>query len=195
MLREYIGKSGTLRIDKLAVKSIEEEDALLLAAETDDGVELQPDECRRLFDLPAFVTEFRAITACERLDAIIINRRQTILDRLNDRNQTWFEAEMDKLDKWAHDRRMSLKSGLDQLDIDIKAVRNALRLTRMASEKVQLRRQIWRLEHKRDQAWKEYDKAVRAVIDEKDRMLDGAAARLKASFQQETLFTIRWRVA
>src|SRR5688572_5062890 len=34
MLREYIGKSGTLRIDKLAVKSIEEEDALLLAAET-----------------------------------------------------------------------------------------------------------------------------------------------------------------
>jgi hypothetical protein len=195
MLREYIGKSGTLRIDKLTVTSIEEEDVLLLAAETDDGVELQPDECRRLFDLPAFVTGSGSITAGERLDPTIVNCRKAVLDRLNDRNQGWFEAETDKLDKWADDRRISLRSGLDELDSDVKGVRNALRLTRIASEKVLLRRQIWRLEHKREQAWKEYDKAVRAVINEKERMLDGAAARLKASFQQETLFTIRWRIA
>jgi ERCC4-related helicase len=195
ILRPYIGKRGTLRIDKLTVKSIEEEDALLLAAETDDGVELQPDECRRLFDLPASVTGFGAIPARAELDAMILKRRQAVLDRLNDRNKGWFEAEMDKLDKWAHDRRMSLRSGLDQLDNDIKAVRNALRSSRMASEKVQLRRQIWRLEHKREQAWKEYDKVVRAVIDKKERMLNGVAARLNTSFQQETLFTIRWRIA
>jgi hypothetical protein len=102
---------------------------------------------------------------------------------------------MDKLDKWVDDRRMSLRSDFEKLDIDIKGVRNALRLRGTASEKVLLRRQIWRLEHKREQAWKEYDKAVRAVVDEKGRMLNGAAARLNASFQQETLFTIRWCIA
>jgi hypothetical protein len=50
------------------------------------------------------------------------------------------------------------------------------------------------LESKRDEAWRAYDEAARAVDTKKDALLDEIAARLKQSESQQELFTIRWQV-
>jgi hypothetical protein len=50
------------------------------------------------------------------------------------------------------------------------------------------------LESKRDEAWRAYDEAARAVDTKKDALLDEIAARLKQSESLQELFTIRWQV-
>ena len=47
------------------------------------------------------------------------------LATLSAKNGDWFDAEMDKLDRWAEDRRTALKAELDELDHTIKETKKA----------------------------------------------------------------------
>ena len=49
----FVGKSGTLTAQKLSVTGADEQDHIILAAITDDGVRLDQKTAMRLFDLPA----------------------------------------------------------------------------------------------------------------------------------------------
>ena len=53
ILEPLIGKSGWLSLSNLTVSSFETEDWLLFAGVTDDGQELDPDQCQRMFSLNA----------------------------------------------------------------------------------------------------------------------------------------------
>jgi len=57
ILEPIIGESGWLCLSNLTVSSFETEDWLLFAGVLDDGRELDPDQCQRLFSLAAMDTE------------------------------------------------------------------------------------------------------------------------------------------
>jgi hypothetical protein len=46
------------------------------------------------------------------LDRALTAHRQALLAEMTARDGDWFDAEMDKLDRWAEDRRDSLKAEL-----------------------------------------------------------------------------------
>ena len=50
------------------------------------------------------------------LDEARARHWQELLDETATRNGRWFDTEMDKLDRWAEDRRVSLKAELAELD-------------------------------------------------------------------------------
>ena len=66
---------------------------------------------------------------------------------------------MDKLDRWAEDRRKSLKAALDELDTKIRETRKGARLAPNLPTKLDLQRQLRQLEATRNEAWKEFDEA------------------------------------
>lgn len=191
------GKSGWLACSRLAVNSLETEESLILAALTDDDEALDESQCRRFFDLPGSVgTPIQLPSAMRSRLAEATSRRQAEhIAALSAKNGQWFDTEMDKLDRWAEDRRAALKADLDELDQSVKDAKKAARLAPNLPEKLEIQRKLRGLETKRDDAWRDYDAASRDVDRQKDGLLDEISHRLEQKAECHELFSLRWRVA
>ncbi|HCE67389.1 MAG: DEAD/DEAH box helicase [Geobacteraceae bacterium GWC2_55_20] len=195
ILNSLRGKTGWLTCALLTMSALEIEDQLILCGITDDGDPLDDAQCRRFFDLPAkqvktCATPIRAITV--KLELEQAQRRQELLDEMTARNGSWFDAEMDKLDKWAEDRRTSLKVELSDLDDALKEARKGARTAPTLPDKLERQRAVRTLESKRDEAWRAYDLASREIERQKDDLLDEIGKRLEQQIEQKELFLLRW---
>lgn len=196
ILDSFRGKSGWLSCSRLTMRALETEDQLILCAMTDDGNTLDDSQCRRLFDLSAVVGDGCSVPklTTEKLEQALILRRQELLDEMTSRNASWFDTEMEKLDKWADDRRTSLKAELAELDEMLKEAKKEARLAPTLPDKLERQRAARTLETKRDEAWRAYDQASREVDRQKDALLDEISRRLEQKFEQKPLFSLRWHI-
>jgi superfamily II DNA or RNA helicase len=196
ILEPLVGTRGWLACARLTVNAMETEDHLLFGGVTDTGQPLDDAQCRRLFDLPATVE--RTCTVPEAIAAAFAdahNRRQrALLEELATRNGRWFDVEMEKLDRWAEDRRTSLKAELTDLDDALKAAKKAARLAPTLPEKLERQREARVLEGKRDEAWRAFDQASREIDQQKDTLLDEISQRLEQKLEQEPLFSVQWQL-
>ena len=193
-LNDLVGKSGWLTCARLSVSALETEDTLIFSGLTDAGTMLDEAQCRRFLDLSGKVGSPATVSATvqQRLDDALTVRRQEMLDTTAVRNGQWFDIEFEKLDRWAEDRRATLKAELDELDQQIKETKKAARLAPNLPEKLELQRKLRGIETKRDEAWRAYDAASREIDRQKDTLLDEVSRRLQPATECETLFTIRW---
>lgn len=196
VVESLVGKGGWLLCSRAALTAFETEDHLLFAGFTDSGDELDHAQCRRLFDLPG---EEGGSVSCdpgmrERCEGQVNAEIQRIAVRLAEKNGVWFDAEMDKLDRWADDQRTSLKADLDDLDAKIKETKREARSAPNLPTKLDLQRQLRQFEAKRNEAWKEYDESSRNVEQKKDGLLDEISQKLNQKTEREELFLIRWQL-
>jgi ERCC4-related helicase len=197
ILEPLVAASGWLACARLTVSAMETEDHLFFAGATDAGESLDDAQCRRLFDLPATVERSgpvpQAVAAA--LAEAHARRQRELLEELTTRNGRWFDLEMDKLDRWAEDRRASLKATLNELDEALKTAKKAARLAATLPEKLERQREARVLEGKRDEAWRAFDQASREIDRQKDALLDKISQRLEQKLEQEPLFTLRWKLS
>jgi hypothetical protein len=196
VLESLGGRRGWLACARLTLDALETEDRLVLSGQTEDGEDLDEVQCRRLFDLPAKLgdrCEIAAVAAAA-LAGAQAGRRQMLLDETTARNGRWFDTEMDKLDRWAEDRRASLKAELEELDDALKEAKKAARLAPTLPEKLERQRAARTLEAKREEVWRAYDQASREIDRQKDALLDEIGRRLEQKIAQEPLFTLRWQL-
>jgi ERCC4-related helicase len=196
VLEQIKGSSGWLACSRLTLTAIETEDVLLLAGIADSGETLDDTQCRRLFDLNANVGASAAIPEAwkQQLAAAIAARRDGLIEETSARNGRYFDIEIDKLDRWAEDRRASLKAELDELDEALKEAKKAARNAPNLPEKLERQRAVRSLEERRDKAWREYDVAARDIDRQKDALLDDISRRLNQRVEEQPLFSLRWRV-
>jgi superfamily II DNA or RNA helicase len=194
ILAPLLGHSGWLACRRVAMQAIEGEDRLLFAGMTDGGTLLDQDQCRRLFDLPANVTELVIVPQdlARRLDEALRITEGQFLEEVQHRNGQWLDAEMDKLDRWAEDRRQSLRRGLDELESQIKETKRAARQAPNLPEKLALQKKLRELESKRDEAELDFRRASRELDKQKEQLLETLEQRLAATCERQDLFTIRW---
>ena len=215
ILEPLKGQEGWLRVMMLRIESLEAEDHVLMAGvcETssarfteaqrklglafgEGGPTLHPDQCRRLFALPAEVgSSCYPPKEMERaLDGALAQQEQGILGRNAERNAGFFDTEMSKLEKWAQDVKNSLEIRLKQLDVEIKTRKAEARKMVNLEEKVKVHREIKDLEKKRSEMRLSLYQAQDDVDAKKERLLEEIEARLSQSLSREVLFTIRWRI-
>ena len=197
VLEPLVGQSGWLMCQLATITSFETEDHILWAGITDDGKTLDDTQCRRLFDLPAEVSKPILMEEPDQgiMEAKLETERQQISEQLTQKNGIYFDMEMDKLDHWAEDRRVSLKAKLEEIDLQIREMKKEARLAPNLPAKLELQRKLRQLEGRRTEAWKEFDQANREVEQQKDWLLDEISKRLKQQTETETLFTLRWHLA
>jgi predicted nucleic acid-binding Zn-ribbon protein len=111
------------------------------------------------------------------------------------RNSGYFEKESDKLDKWAEDRRNSLRLSLKELDEQIKELKKSARQAQSLPDKLSAQKKVRSLEKKREESWHEYDKTGRVIEEEKDKLIETIEKKLSAKETLTELFTIRWNIA
>lgn len=197
ILAPLVGNSGWLTCSCLSVNALETEEHLLLAGVTEKGEMLDEAQCRRLFDVSGTVGDVVPIPPpiLTLLTDATARRQNELLVALSAKNGEWFDTEMDKLDRWAEDRRAALKADLEELDQSIKDAKKSARLAPNLPEKLEFQRKLRGLETKRDEAWRAYDAASRDVDRQKDTLLDEVSKRLEQQTDCSELFTVRWRVA
>ncbi|MCL4840003.1 MAG: DEAD/DEAH box helicase, partial [Thermoanaerobaculia bacterium] len=188
------GKSGWLMCGLYSVSALETEDYLVLSGFTDNGGALDEKQIQRFFDLPCISDDQVTIPAEveSKLVELQTIKQNTLLEELTQRNANWFEVEIDKLDRWAEDRRKSLQVELDELDETIKETRKAARLAPNLPEKLAKQQALRKLETKRDEAWRNYDAASKELEKQKDSLLDEVSKRLEQKSGSQELFVIRW---
>ena len=193
VLEPLIGQSGALTARRLTVKALETEDYVITAAVTDSGEVMDADQARRLFNLPA-VLNYRNCQSVDSVKVVYEQMKNKVLGDISERNAIFFEEEMDKLNCWAEDKRKSFKTTLKDYDERIAELKRQARLAPNLPEKLEIQKKIRDLDKKRDAAWRQYDEAARDIERQKDTLIDRVEARLQQEVEEETLFTIRWKL-
>lgn len=196
VLSPLVGQAGWLRCSRLTLSALETQDQILLSGITDQEVLLDEAQCRRLFDLPA--TQGSAITPpaeiLSKFEEMQAVARQAHLAQMSERDAAWFEIEIEKLERWADDRRASLRTELSELDEKRKEAKKQARSAPNLPEKLARQRAMRQLDEKRDLAWRDYDQASREIDRAKDALLDEISQRLEQTVAETPLFTLRWVV-
>jgi len=200
ILESLIGKSGWLTVTSITISSFETEDYLIPSAICDDGTVIDPEQCHRMFSLngQAQQTDASYSGKHESVNKLLRDQfereRNKIISDISTKNAQYFELELDKLDKWGDDKRISLKVALKELDDQIKELKKEARIAPNLPEKLEIQKKIRDLSKKRDTAWKEYDESAHEVEKQKDALIDEIEARMSQKVKEEQLFTVRWKL-
>lgn len=194
VLAPMVGQRGWLTCSRLTLSALETEDRLIFSGIGDDGTKIDETQCRRLFDLPASLGSRSDVPGPT---ALVLQeeqrrRRGSLVEETTTRNGRWFDTEMDKLDRWAEDRRGSLKSELEEVDEALKEAKKSARLAPTLPEKLERQREARTLEVKREEAWRTYDQVSREIDRQKDALLDDLSRRLHQAIEEDRLFSLRW---
>jgi len=197
ILENLVGKQGWLQAKEITISSFENEDHILFAAFDDEGNTLEPDQCQRLFSLPAKAVNTTLSfgdaekTKCKE---IYHTHQIGIIEENRKRNHNFFDEEVDKLEKWSEDVRNSIKYEIKELDKEIKTKKTEARKLLNLEQKVKEQRIIKDLEKKL--AEKRYNQYQNEddIEHRKDKLLDEVEQRLKQQTTEQDLFTLRWKV-
>ncbi len=197
ILDPLTGKSGWLSLVTLTIDSFETEDHILFCGIRDDGGELDIEQAQRLFSLSASVspvTDKMPDNVSDNIKAMIHRQETDILQLNAEHNGNFFDAEMEKLDKWAEDIKNSIEIELKQLDKDIKARKTEAKKILKLDEKVKAQKEIKEMEKRRNTLRQNLYRAQDEVDDKKERLIEEIEARLKQKMEKKELFTVRWSV-
>jgi adenine-specific DNA-methyltransferase len=190
------GQAGHLRLTRITVNALEQEDHLVFVGVSDSGASLDAETCEKLFGVAA-----RVATNCEipspagaALEARLVVERDNLLDRIGARNTRFFEEEIEKLERWADDLKNGLEREVKDLDAEIRTAKRDAKLEASLDAKVAAQRRIRELEAERNRKRRTLFEAQDEVDRRKEDLITGVEARLRQTVEAEPLFTIRWRV-
>jgi len=198
ILEPLIGSSGWLTMLNLTIEAFEAEDQILMAAVTDQGQVLDPETIQRLFSLPGTCGQAAPPMPAKlntRLNEMLHAQEIETLALVGARNMAFFDAEMEKLDKWAEDRKNSLELELKLLDRDIKAAKTESKKILNLADKLKEQRRIKEMEKRRNELRMNLYQAQDEVDEHKENLIAEIEARLSQKIERVELFTLRWSIA
>ena len=196
IVEQLRGRSGWLRLSLFTIEALEQEQHLVFSAIDDDGNRLDAETCKKLFMIAGEVGKELHVSASGH--TILENQFDTakakIVQDVAERNQAYFEAEMDKLDNWAEDLKQGLERELKELDREIKSTKKEAHQASSLDAKVALHKKAKELERQRNDKRRRLFEAQDEVDTRKDDLIEDIEQRLKQRMEDVTLFTIRWHV-
>ncbi|WP_437193274.1 SNF2-related protein [Planctomicrobium sp. SH527] len=197
LVEKLLGKSGWLRVEQQTVVSLDTEETLLFAGVTDDGDILDRETCEKLLTIPA--SDGRQVstdeTAQNLLDRAVQSQANRVLMEAQNRNEAFFDAESDKLDRWADDLKDNLERELKDLEFEIREAKKAKRLTGDLQSKVAAQKRVNELEQQRNHKKRTLFEAQDQIEQRKDTLISDIEARLQQQTSREEVFTVRWRLS
>jgi hypothetical protein len=194
LLEPLRGESGWLSCAIAKVDAIADEERIIFGGQLDIGTPIDPEQARRLFDLPAAVGAVAEPTDTVRkaLDGLLAAEGASMQRDMESETGRWYEQESAKLERWAEDRRAALKALLDESEESYKRAKKAAREAGTMPERLRLEAEARKLDQKKDDALKDFEVSSREVRDQKNKLLDELGERVQQRLTSTPLFTIRW---
>ena len=190
------GQRGWLRVEQLSITSLDTEETLLITGVTDDGHALDHETCEKLLTLPARLGNVVSPddAAKEQIESALTAHVQRAIADSQRRNETFFDAESDKLDRWADDLKDNLERELKNIEVEIREAKKAKRLAADLQSKIDAQKQINELEQQRNHKKRSLFDAQDDIEERKDSLIADVEARLQQRTARQEVFTIRWGV-
>ncbi|TCT26241.1 SNF2-related protein [Thermomonas haemolytica] len=197
-LEPYRGKAGWLTCKLLTVEALgRQEQHLLVAAVTTDGVALAEEDPEKLLRLPATLRPVGLFhnAGNATLDADVEGRKTAMLREINQRNLGYFEQEVQKLDAWADDLKLGLEQEIKEIDREIKEVRRTAATSPTLEEKLSWQKKQRELEARRSKLRRELFIRQDEVEAKRNDLISQLEAQLHQQVEERPLFTIEWELA
>lgn len=196
VIADLVGKSGWLRLDKLTVSALDTVESLLFSAITDDGKSLDQEACEKLFSVQAKKTQYTANAESPVLLANNQQRRiEASLAQFIEENQRLFNAEREKLERWADDKLLASEGALKDTKAKIAQVKRDARKAPTLEEQSELQNQLRDLERQQRRQRQQIFDVEDEIMAKRDELIEALQERLTQTTATEHLFTIRWQVA
>ncbi|EDS86884.1 SNF2-related protein [Burkholderia pseudomallei] len=195
-LKAYRGKAGWLALKLVSVEALgNQEQHLLVAATTTDGVVLAEEDPEKLLRLPATTRAASLFSAPDvPLLADVAARKTALLRDINERNLGYFEQEVQKLDAWADDLKLGLEQEIKEIDREIKEVRRTAATSPTLEEKLAHQKRQRELEGKRSKLRRELFARQDEVEAQRNDLINQLEVQLQQRVEERTLFTIEWEL-
>ncbi len=193
-LKAYRGQTGWLTVSLISVDALgQQEQHLIVAATTAQGVVLAEDDPEKLLRLPAQQTAESLFSATDAtLTVDLESRKVQVLREINQRNLGYFEQEVEKLDAWADDLKLGLEQEIKGIDFEIKEVRRTAAISPTLEEKLSHQKCQRELETKRSKLRRELFSRQDEIESERNSLIEQLEAQLQQQVEEQTLFTIEW---
>ena len=194
ILEPHLGQSGWLLCCKFAVESFEAEEHILFAGVRDDGTLLDSTAAKRLFDLPATVSQPVLPAPVPALEEQLKTQKDRVLEEIGLRNNRWLDQEVAKLDRWSEDLKFELEQEIKDLDQQIREAKRASSAAATLEDKLVHQRALKALQATRNQKRKDLFIAQDEVESRRDALIADIEARMTKDQKEEALFRIRWKL-
>lgn len=196
VVEQLKGKSGTMILERMTLKSLDAEDYLLFSALTDDGKPVEAEVVEKLFSLDQSVAEAMPLSD-ENISHLKANAKRYAdaeAQRVGEANNEHFKEALDKIEHWAEDQVSAAEHKIEVLKDQQKELRRKIRLARTLEEQEPLQKE----EQKVGRLIRQARNNVFAVEDETDAKREELIMKLQRKLvpeiAHEELFTIRWKV-
>jgi superfamily II DNA or RNA helicase len=196
LLDKFIGECGWLKVSVLSISSFELEEYILVSCVTDNGEEMPGDLAIKMLSLNHSIISLPTISTdiTEKLNQQLEKEQFDCLDISRNRNNEYYNEEIDKLEKWADDMKLSLEKEIKDLESEIKLKRGESRRIVDLNIKVRILREIKDLEKKRNDKRRNLFEAQDQIDFRKENLLNEIESRLQQSIELSDLFTIKWNL-
>ena len=196
VIADLVGQSGWLRLDKLTVSALDTVESLLFSAITDDGKALDQEVCEKLFSVQ---TQKAQSTANAEPPVLLANNQQRRIEaslaQFIEDNQRLFNAEREKLERWADDKLLASEEALKDTKAKIAQIKRDARKAPSLEEQSELQNQLRDLERQQRRQRQQIFDVEDEIMAKRDELIEALQERLTQTTETEHLFTIRWQVA
>jgi superfamily II DNA or RNA helicase len=192
LIESLIGASGWLSLSLFEIKAFEEEQHLIFAGLTDQGIALDSEICEKLFQLPASIVP--TSLSPPPLEAIIHPHCTSIISEVEKRAGSLYETEVEKLDDWSDDLKMRLEKELKALDKEIRDNRKKATSAHSLTEKLQIQQSIRDLEKQRAQKRSALFEEEDRIDAKRDSVIEKCSSSLHPQSSLTSIFQMRFKV-
>lgn len=190
------GKSGWLVLKKLQVKALQTEEHLIFTGLTDDGDVLDAETCEKLFncavaDAPHSVNDNAPAEMLENA----ARRTEAKISEIVEANNSFFQNEREKLEKWADDKILSAEQALTDTKNRLRSLKREARMANSLAEQQTIQTEIREQEVVQRRQRQDIFKAEDEIIAKRDELIAALESKLKQETHVEELFTLRWHVS
>ncbi|KAF4516638.1 hypothetical protein B566_EDAN003386 [Ephemera danica] len=195
-LKAHRGQTGWLTVSLISVEALgQQEQHLIVAATTAQGLALAEDDPEKLLRLPAHQEAAGLFSATDdTLAADLDSRKGQVLRQINQRNLGYFEKEVEKLDAWADDLKLGLEQEIKSIDLEIKEVRRTAAISPTLEEKLSHQKRQRELEGKRSKLRRELFVRQDEVEEQRNNLIGELENQLQQQVDEIILFTVEWEL-
>ncbi len=196
-IESNIGKKGIISINKLIIKSFEEEEHLFVNGIWDDGTRIEEDVLEKLMrldmeemysDAPQKSIRYQDI--CEDIKVYT----EKILKDSQERNNTLLQDEIKRINLWADDKIQSTQLSVENLREQRKSLQKESDQATNMADKERLENEIQRITRRIKSSWVMLAEAEEEVEEERKKLIDSIRKENMKEWNIQHIFTAYFEI-
>lgn len=195
VLEQLPVKSGWLELNVLELESFELEQHLVFSAQADDGVWLDAEACQRLLELSGQEAPIAADAHLpDNFEPNVRRQIEAALAKALEENNTYFQAEREKLDQWAEDQLLAAEQSMQDTRVRLQDAKRRARTAATIEEQASIQEEVKALERQQRRQRQDIFDVEDAIEARRDALIAALERRLNQSSHSIPLFRVRWRL-